>query len=52
MIYFVLTPIFTRTDIPCGNGYFYKTEWKCIGTAKSLADAKLKFGGAPVLEVA
>lgn len=31
---------------------WFRVEWKPLGPVKDMADAKAKFGGSPVLEVA
>jgi hypothetical protein len=46
MHYAVLTPIYDRF----GDGY--RVSWHQIGLASSMEDAKRKFGGHPVLEMA
>lgn len=44
-MYRVLTPVYT----PYFDGF--SVSWICIGTAKSMEEAKRAFGGFPVLEV-
>lgn len=45
MAYLVLTPMY----IPDRDAW--RVEWKIIGDAQDMEDAKRKFGGRPVLEL-
>lgn len=52
-MYRVLRPVFHRTgEIREDGKPFFRVEWVEIGRANSMAEAKKKFGGHPVLEQA
>ena len=60
MKYNVLRPVYDRTGDPLpfvsrngnqtGVAEWQRSSWRCVGQALDMADAKRKFGGAPVLE--